>query len=336
MLDKKSNKPMNIALIAGGYSGEYVISINSARVIQKNLDKKLFKVYLIVVVSDKWVYVDDENRETPVDKNDFSIQTPYGKVMFDCALITIHGTPGEDGKLQGYFELMNIPYTTAGLLPSALTFNKYFCNILVSRWGLPVARSVKMSSIENIDVPDILGQVDLPVFVKPNQGGSSLGTTFVKDADDLIPSLQLCFEHDREALIEEYIEGTELTCGVYRRRGELVVLPVTEIVSKTEAKFFDYKAKYTQGAADEITPARIDDDLRDEIWRTTAFLYEKLELKGICRIDYIFSKGKLFFLEANITPGMSERSIVPQQAAHIGIELKQLYTDVIMEAIRQK
>ncbi|MFW6248653.1 MAG: D-alanine--D-alanine ligase [Bacteroidota bacterium] len=325
-----------MALVAGGYSGEYEISINSARVIKKNLDNKLFKVYLIIVVSDKWVYIDGENRETPVDKNDFSIQTSFGKVLFDCALITIHGTPGEDGKLQGYFDLMKIPYTTAGMFPSALTFNKYFCNLVVSRWGIPVARSVKISSDEKIVEQDILEQVQLPVFVKPNQGGSSLGTTFVQDADKVIPSLRLCFEHDCEALIEEYIEGTELTCGVYRRQGKLIVLPVTEIISKTEAKFFDYKAKYTKGAADEITPARIDDDLRDEIWCTTAFLYEKLELKGICRIDYIFSKGKLFFLEANITPGMSERSIVPQQAAHIGIELKQLFTDVIMEAIRQK
>ncbi len=334
-MKQTSDLTRNIALIAGGYSGEYVISINSARVIKKNLDDQLFKVYLIVVAADKWVYIDEENRETPVDKNDFSIPTPQGKITFDCALITIHGTPGEDGKLQGYFDLMNIPYTTSGLLASALTFNKYFCNLLVSQWGIPVARSVKMSSYQNAVAQDILRQVQLPVFVKPNKGGSSLGTTFVKEPEHLLPSLALCFEHDSEALIEEFLEGTELTCGVYQRRGEVVVLPVTEIVSKTESKFFDYKAKYTKGAADEITPARIEEKLRDEIWQTTAFLYEKLELRGVCRIDYIFSKGKLFFLEANITPGMSERSIVPQQAAYVGIGLKQLYTDVIMEAIHR-
>lgn len=323
----------NIALVAGGDSGEYVISVNSAAIIRKSLDKSKFKVFLVLISGKKWVFLDDNNTEHPVDKNDFSIRVDGQKVLFDCALITIHGTPGEDGKIQGYFELLGIPYTTSGLLQSSLTFNKYFCNAIVSHWGVTVARSVKYFRGRVPGVEQVLKEVSLPVFVKPNKGGSSLGTTFVKDQQSLKQAMELCLEHDDEVLIEEYIEGTELTCGAYMREGELLVLPVTEIVSKTEAKFFDYKAKYTQGAADEITPARIPDALTQQVQETTAYLYKKLELKGVCRLDYIHGPKGLYFLEANITPGMSERSIVPQQAAHVGISLEQLFSDVLEETM---
>ena len=323
----------NIALVAGGDSGEYVISVNSARVIRKNIDHEKFNVFLVQISHKKWVYLDDNNMEHPVDKNDFSIMIGGEKVLFDCALITIHGTPGEDGKLQGYFELLGIPYTTSGLLQSAVTFNKHFCNALVAQWGIKIARSVKYFKNENPSVDEVLLKVKLPVFVKPNKGGSSLGTTFVKETRELLPAINLCFEHDDEVFIEEYIEGTELTCGAYMRKRELLVLPVTEIVSKTDARFFDYQAKYTMGAADEITPARIPDNITQLVQETTSFLYKKLELKGICRLDYIYSNGTLFFLEANITPGMSERSIVPQQAEYVGISLKELFTDVLEEAL---
>ncbi len=323
----------NIALVAGGDSGEYVISVNSAAIIRKSLDRSKFKVFLVLISGKKWVYLDDNNTEHPVDKNDFSIRVDGQKVLFDCALITIHGTPGEDGKIQGYFELLGIPYTTSGLLQSSLTFNKYFCNAIVSHWGVTVARSVKYFRGHVPGVDQVLKEVSLPVFVKPNKGGSSLGTTFVKDQQTLKQAMELCLEHDDEVLVEEYIEGTELTCGAYMREGELLVLPVTEIVSKTEAKFFDYKAKYTQGAADEITPARIPDALTQQVQETTAYLYKKLELKGVCRLDYIHGPEGLYFLEANITPGMSERSIVPQQAAHVGISLEQLFSDVLEETM---
>lgn len=323
----------NIALVAGGYSGEFVISINSARMIKHNIDPALFNVYTIVINQQKWAYLDEEGNEHAVDKNDFSI-APFGeKIVFDCAFITIHGTPGEDGKLQGYFELMGIPYTTSGLLPSALTFNKYFCNQLVAHWGIPVARSVKFAKGNKLVSEEILSRVDLPVFVKPNKGGSSLGTSFVREAADLVPAILTGFEHDDEVLVEEYIDGTELTCGAFRQKGIIKALPVTEIISKTEAKFFDFQAKYTKGAADEITPARIPAELTHKVQQTTALLYEKLELKGMARIDFIYSKGKLFFLEANITPGMAETSIVPQQAAIEGIPIRELFTIVIQEAI---
>lgn len=326
----------NIALIAGGYSGEFVISVNSAAVIKKNINSNLYTVYTLIITDEKWVYVNERNEESWVDKNDFTIIHEGNKIFFDCALITIHGSPGEDGKIQGYLEMMNIPFTTAGQMACSVTFNKYFCNALAAGWGMDIAHSVKYTSHDKITSQRVLEKVKLPVFVKPNKGGSSLGTTFVEQQEQLLPAIHACLEHDDEVFIEEFIDGTELTCGVYTRHGKTFVLPVTEIVSKTEARFFDYKAKYTKGAADEITPARISDTITALVKDTTAFLYEKFELKGICRLDYIYSQGKLFFLEANITPGMSERSIVPQQAEYIGITLTSLFTDVIEDALRRK
>jgi D-alanine-D-alanine ligase len=323
----------NIALVAGGDSGEFVISVKSASVIKRSIDVALYNVYMIVIAGNKWVYQRDDGEEIKVDRDDFSILHYGKKVVFDCALITIHGTPGEDGKLQGYFDMLKIPYTTSGQLACSLTFNKYFCNTLADAWGVNVARSVKVKKSRDVSVEEVLSKVSLPVFVKPNKGGSSLGTTFIKDKQKLLQSIELCHQHDDEALVEEFIEGTELTCGIFRRKGELVVLPVTEIVSKTQAKFFDYEAKYTQGASDEITPARISEETTQLVQQTTSFLYQKFELKGVSRMDFILGKDKLFFLEANITPGMSERSIVPQQAAHIGITLTELFTALIEEAI---
>lgn len=322
-----------IALVAGGDSGEYVISIESARIIKMHIDQAVFDVYTILVNKARWVYLAENGQEFPVDKNDFSI-SPFGeKIRFDCAFITIHGTPGEDGKLQGYFDLLAIPYTTSGLLASALTFNKYFCNQLVAHWGVAVARSAKFVKSKPPLPAQVLEKVSLPVFVKPNKGGSSLGTSFVSDETELISAIETGFLHDNEVLIEEYIEGTELTCGAFTQNGKIVVLPVTEIVSKTSAKFFDFEAKYTKGASDEITPARVSPEYIDKVQQTTGFLYEKFELKGIARIDYILSKGVLYFLEANITPGMSQASIVPQQAAFAGISITELFSIVIREAI---
>ncbi len=323
----------NIALVAGGISGEYVISVNSAVVIRKNLDLGKYNVYTILISESKWVYYDASQVESPVNKDDFTVIHKGEKIQFDCALITIHGSPGEDGKLQGYFDMIGIPYTTTGQMACSITFNKYFCNALASHWGMTVARSAKFTAHDELTTKHILSKVNLPVFVKPNKGGSSLGTSFVKDPSELLAAVESCLQHDDEALVEEYISGTELTCGVFRRKGEIVVLPVTEIVSKTAARFFDYQAKYTLGAADEITPARISQPVTQLVQETTAFLYNKFELKGVCRLDYIYSNDKLFFLEANITPGMSERSIVPQQAAHIGISLEELFEVLIEEAL---
>ncbi len=324
----------NIAIVAGGYSGEYVISEKSARMIKKNIDPELFNSWVIYIVQGQWFCRKEDGTTLPVDKNDFSIIDKDEKVLFDCAFITIHGTPGEDGKLQGYFELLGIPYTTAGLLPSALTFNKFFCKIIVTHLGVHVARSVKLRRGDEVSEHLLESQLQLPVFVKPNKGGSSLGTSFVQESKHLIPSVLSAFEHDDEVLVEEYIEGIELTCGVFKNKGMTQVLPVTLVRSKSGAGFFDFTAKYTKEASEEITPAPIDDALTREIQETTRMLYEAFEMKGMARIDYIYGNDRLSFLEINVTPGMSETSIVPQQAAIEGISVRELFTMVIVDAMK--
>jgi D-alanine-D-alanine ligase len=331
---QQKKKPV-IALVAGGDSGEYAISMESSKMIKKNIDAGLFSVYTILINRRKWVHVDENGNEIDVDKNDFSITIDNKKITFDCAFITIHGTPGEDGKLQGYFDLLGIPYTTSGVLPTAITFNKYFCNQLVSHWGVAVARSVKLLADNPVSESELLQKVNLPVFVKPNKGGSSLGTFFVKSLAQLSSCIKAAFEHDDEILIEEYLEGIELTCGVLRMNGEIKSLPITQIISKSEAGFFDFEAKYTKEAADEITPAPVSEDITRMVKKTTEFLYEKLELKGLARMDYIYCREKLYFLEVNITPGMAQTSIVPQQAAVDGIPITTLFTVLINGALRE-
>jgi D-alanine-D-alanine ligase len=323
----------NIAVVAGGDSGEYVISMKSARTIKANIDPEKYLVYTILISQKKWVFLDDHGSEHPVDKNDFSIAPEGKKILFDCAFITIHGTPGEDGKLQGYFDLLGIPYTTSGLLPSALTFNKFFCNRQVAGWGIPTARSMKINARDPLNLKEVFQKVTLPVIVKPNKGGSSLGTSLVRDEKDLARAVEMALEHDDEALVEEFIKGIELTCGVFRQQGKAVALPVTQIISKSEALFFDYTAKYTAGASDEITPAPIPEVLTKRVQSTSLMIYQNLELRGMARIDYIYSNDILYFLEVNITPGMTEASIVPQQAVIHGMTIKDLFTIVIEEAI---
>lgn len=326
----------NIALVAGGDSGEYVISMKSAGMIRENLDKKRYRVFMILIHHQKWVYLDDDECETPVDKNDFSIEVNGEKVLFDCVFITIHGTPGEDGRLQAYFELLGIPYTTAGVFSSALTFNKYYCNLVVAQLGFDVARSVWLRRQDDRDADSIMKKLGLPVFVKPNEGGSSLGMSFVKKAEDLLPAIELAFEHDKSVLVEEFIEGTELTCGVFQHDGKVKSLPVTEIISKTAAKYFDFEAKYTPGAADEITPARIPEALSDRVRALSVDLYKKLDLFGLVRFDFIYCREKLYFIEVNVTPGMTETSLVPQAAAVEGISNTELFTMLIEEAVKMR
>jgi len=326
----------NIALVAGGDSGEYVISMKSARTIKANINPEKYQVYTILISQKKWVFLDEHGNEHQVDKNDFSISPVGKKILFDCAFITIHGTPGEDGKLQGYFDLLGIPYTTSGLLPSALTFNKYFCNRLIASWGIPVAVSMKIHARSPLHVREVLQKISLPVIVKPNKGGSSLGTSLVRTEEDLAKAIEMALSHDDEALVEEFLPGIELTCGVFGQQGEVIALPVTHIISKTGALFFDYTAKYTAGASEEITPAKIPDALTQKVQNTSRTIYRNLELKGLARIDYIYSNDALYFLEVNITPGMTEASIVPQQAAVHGLAIKDLFSTVIEEAIALK
>lgn len=321
----------NIALLIGGYSKEYEVSVNSGRVIAANLDHELFNVYPIEIRKDAWVWYNGDISFN-VDMNDFSLDVKGSKVNFDAAFIGIHGTPGEDGKLQGYLDMMGVPYNTCGRTTSAVTFNKYFTNELIGRWGLNVATTVYLHKRETPDYSKIIAVTGMPCFVKPNCNGSSVGISKVHNMEELKPALDLAFAEDDEVLVQEFIPGIEVTCGIYEKNGQPVILPLTEIISHKE--FFDYEAKYTQGLSDEITPARISDELTNECKEISLKLYRQLNCRGIVRFDYILTPdNRFYFLEANTIPGLSEASIVPKQAATIGLDLKTLFTDVINETL---
>jgi D-alanine-D-alanine ligase len=324
----------NIALLAGGYSGEYVISIKSADTIEKNLDHELYNTFKIIVTRDEWFHPRGDEK-IHVDKNDFSINVDGEKVTFDCAFIAIHGTPGEDGRMQGYFDMLKIPYTTCNAIVSALTFNKSYCNKVVKAFNVVhIANSVHLIKGETFSMGVILDQLKLPVFVKPNEGGSSLGVSKVKNVEELLPAIEKAFNVDSQVLIEEFIEGRELTIGVYKANGYLNVLPATEIVSKNE--FFDYEAKYTPGVTNEITPAKIDETLRQQLESKAMYIYRHLNCRGIVRMDFIMEKktGNLFFLEVNTMPGQSENSIVPQQVRASGKTLKEFYGSILEDCLK--
>ncbi len=320
----------NIALMAGGYSGEYVISIRSAEQIAQDIDPELYNVYLIIVERESW-YCQVEGTRVEVDKNDFSLSLGEKKVRFDAAYITIHGTPGEDGLLQGYLDMMNVPYTTCNCAVSALTFDKSICNAVVRDFGIVnVAKNVMTCAENPLSNEEILAEVSLPVFVKPTSGGSSLGTFKVCDKSDLMPSIEKAFSVWHNVLVEEFIEGREFSCGALTVGKEVMALPVTEIVSQTE--FFDYDAKYN-GKSQELTPAPISEDLSQRIRQMTKQIYERLQCSGICRVDFIYNekKDELFFLEVNTTPGQSAQSIVPQQVRAMGKDTKWLYNTVLAQ-----
>ncbi len=323
----------HIALIAGGDSDEYAVSMASAATIRKHIDAGRYTVHQIVMRGKSWLYHADDDQTHPVDRNDFSVPLADRRLCFDGVFITIHGAPGEDGRLQGYFDLLGIPYTTSGVLASALTFNKYYCYQLVKGFGVATPPSLLLDRSKDYSVSAIVAGLGLPLFVKPNEGGSSIGMSLVRREEELVPALELAFRHDRRVLLDTYLDGVELTCGVLSRMGQVLALPVTEIISKTKATFFDYEAKYTPGAADEITPARISPGLTKTVQNVSADLYKKLGMKGLVRFDYIACADALYFLEVNVTPGMTETSIVPQQAAVLGISKKELFTILIEEAL---
>ncbi len=324
----------NIALIAGGYSGEYVISIQTAETIEKNLDSSLYNIYKIIVTKDEWCHEADGKRVL-VDKNDFSLTVNGNKVTFDCVFIAIHGAPGEDGRLQGYLDMLRIPYTTCNSIVSALTFNKSYCNKVVQSFNVVnIANSVHLIKGEPYSMGAILDTLQLPVFVKPNESGSSLGVSKVKSVEELLPAIEKAFKEDNQVLVEEFIEGRELTIGVYKANGYLMALPATEIVSKNE--FFDYEAKYTPGVTNEITPAKIDNNLREQLESKAMYIYRHLNCRGIVRMDFILqrSTNKLFFLEVNTMPGQSENSIVPQQVRASGRSLKDFYGEILDDCMK--
>ncbi len=324
----------NIALIAGGYSGEYVISIKTAETIQKNLDDSLYNIYKIIVDRNEWYY-ELEGKKIQVNKNDFSLDLESGKVNFDCVFIAIHGSPGEDGRIQGYLDMLRIPYTSCNAIVSALTFNKSYCNKVVKAFNVVnIANSVHLIKGEPYSMGAVLDELRLPVFVKPNESGSSLGISKVKKVEELFPAIEKAFREDDQVLIEEFIEGRELTIGVYKAGGYLYALPATEIVSKNE--FFDYEAKYTPGVTNEITPAPIDNNLKEQLENKAMYIYRHLNCRGIVRMDFILQNvtNKLFFLEVNTMPGQSENSIVPQQVRASGRSLKDFYGQILEDCLK--
>lgn len=326
----------NIALVAGGYSGEYVISVQSAVTIEQNLDSSKYAVYKIIITKEGWRYTAADGSVHEIDKNDFSLTIAGSKIKFDAAFIGIHGTPGEDGRLQGYFEMLDIPFTSCGMVTSALTFNKSYCNKVVNAFNLvKVSKSAHIFRNQSHNAAAILKELRLPVFVKPAEGGSSIGMSKVSTAEELPAAIEKAFKEDSQVLIEEFIKGRELTIGLYRSNGALTVLPITEIATTKE--FFDYEAKYTPGITNEITPAPVSDDITRLVQQTASALYDKLNCKGIVRIDFIYEEGTgdLYFLEANTMPGQSENSLVPQQVRAAGKTLQEFYGTLLEECIKK-
>ena len=288
-------------------------------------------MYKVIVKGTEWVVNSDSFCDVIVNKDDFSFSINNQKIKFDFAFIIIHGTPGEDGKLQGYFDTLKIPYSSANTLASAMTFNKIFSKNYLKPFNIPLAKFISIKKGEIVDANQIIGITGLPCFVKPNCGGSSFGITKVKEKEKLFDAIEEAFKEDHEVIIEEFLEGTELTCGLVKTKKETYIFPPTEIVSKNE--FFDYEAKYTSGMADEITPARISDELTQEIQNLSSQIYDIFQLNGLVRIDYIYAKNKLYFMEVNTVPGMSAASIVPKQIEAAGLKHRDILTLVIEDAI---
>jgi D-alanine-D-alanine ligase len=322
----------NVALLAGGYGPEAPISIKSAATIAANIDKNIFEVYTIVITKDAWFY-NDGSQDFAIDKNDFSLNLNANNIKFDVVFFGIHGTPGEDGKLQGYFDMLGIPYTGCGSIESAVTFNKIYCNKVVQASNVvKVSPSMHLFKDRCPSNEHILQNITLPMFVKPVEGGSSFGTSKVNEPSQLQAALDAAFAVDNQVMAEAFIKGRECTIGVYRTQGVLKVMPITEIV--TENEFFDYEAKYL-GKSKEITPADVPDWMQYKIEDSAKRVYDLFNCKGIVRVDFIFDveAENLFFLEINTMPGQSEASIIPQQVRASGGNLTQFYGELLMEAL---
>ncbi len=319
----------NIAVLFGGNSSESEISVKSGKQVSNWLNKELFNIYPILVKGNKWTLNDANGEE--VNKTDFSLKIGCTLIKFDFAYIIIHGTPGENGLMSGYFEMLGIPHSTCSTLVSSLTFDKYFCKLALCETGILMAKALLVRKNKTITSDEIVKTVGLPCFIKPNNGGSSCGTSKVKTIDEIPAALALAFKEDNEVIIEEFIKGTEVSNGIIITNNKTILLPVTEIVPKNE--FFDYEAKYTPGMSEEITPAHIPDHVRNECHRLSKLVYETLGCKGIVRVDYIIRDNKPYFLELNTVPGMSEASIIPQQAKVYGIGMTELLTMVIKDSL---
>jgi len=316
----------NIAICAGGFSSEYKISINSAQQVKKALEKSKYAAWVVEIVRDGW-FVEVGEERIPVNKNNFSFTHAQNKVTFDGVFMAIHGTPGEDGKLQGYLEMLGIPHSTCNSFVAQLTFNKYVSKQLLKPYDINLARECLVKNTHATDARQILDEVGLPCFVKPNTSGSSFGVTKVRSADELDKALEFGFSEGDEILVEEYIQGTEVTCGIFKSKHHELILPVTEIVSKTD--FFDYEAKYTPGMSDEITPARISDEQTKQCQTLASKIYDIFNCSGLVRVDFILKEDVFYFLEINTVPGMSENSIIPKQIRATGKSVTEVYTRLI-------
>lgn len=317
----------NIAVVAGGDSSEYVVSVRSGANVLRAINTDLFNPYLVRIKGEEWILLDGEDIVSEIDKSDFSFTINSKKTKFDYAYIIIHGTPGEDGLLQGYFEMLNIPYSSCNVQASALTFNKFFCNNYLRSFGIMMAESVRLLSGEKYSAAQIVESLGLPLFVKPSAGGSSFGVTKVKKAEELVEAINKALDESPEAIIEQFIEGREFTCGVVKIGERKLVLPVTEVIPKNE--FFNYESKYVPGMADEITPARISNDMTLNVQALSSKIYDLCNCSGIVRIDYILKDDSFYFLEVNTVPGMTETSFIPQQINAMGLSLTDLLTDII-------
>ena len=323
-----------IALVTGGFTGESVISLKSAEVIDRNLDREKFEVFKVIITPESWFY-EQEGANYEIDKNDFSLKVGDQKILFDGIFIGLHGSPGEDGKLQGYFDMLGLPYTTCDAVTSAITMNKGYTKAIVNGVkDLNIARSVQLFSNNSETSREVLAELNAPLFVKPNNGGSSIGMSKVKSADELPDALEKAFKEDTQVLVEEYIKGREFTIGVYKGYDGIKVLPATEIVTSKE--FFDFEAKYTTGVTEEITPGRMSDEEKIRVEAVVQEAYKKLNCRGVVRIDYILEEttGKFFFIEVNTVPGQTENSIIPQQVRSVGRTIKDFYTELIEVAIK--
>lgn len=316
-----------VAIVCGGDSSEAEVSLRSAQGILSFLDKTKYEPVIVTLHGRTWLVMPDGQTPVPIDKNDFSYT--YGGVRrtFDFAYITIHGTPGENGLLQGYFDMLHIPYSCCGVLAAAITFNKYTCNHYLKNFGINISPSVLLRKDEHISDKTVMEKIGLPCFIKSNVGGSSFGCTKVKTEAEIQPAIRRAFEEGDEVIIEAFMSGVEITCGVYKTRTKAVAFPVTEVVSKNE--FFDYNAKY-KGEVSEITPARIPDDVRDAVQQLTLRIYDILACRGIIRVDYILTEGwKINLLEINTTPGMTATSFIPQQVRAAGMNISDVLSEII-------
>jgi len=320
----------NVAIVAGGDSGEYEVSLKSGKQMFDCIDKTKYNPVQIHIKGNQWT-ANIDGIEIQVDKNDFSVSKNGSKIRFDCVLVAIHGTPGEDGRLQSYFEMQKLPYTTCGVLSSSLTFNKYACKHYLIPYGIVTAKAMLFHKNDKVNAVEVAQTLGLPCFIKPNNGGSSCGVSKIARVEEIAPAIAKALEHDSEIIVEEYIKGTEITCAVMKTRNRSLVFPIAEIVSSKE--FFDYEAKYSNGLAEEIIPARIQENIKLACERTSSLIYDKLFCRGIVRIDYIIKDEKLYFLEVNTVPGQSEASIVPRMIKVAGLTMTGVITDLIEDAM---